>query len=53
MNNPLFSHLYLHLKNILTSNKYSTFANLLLEKPGNLFAISKNVKKKKHLEKEI
>ena len=35
MNNHLHSHLYLHLKNVFTLKKYSTFANLLMEKPGN------------------
>ena len=30
----LHSYLYLHLKNILIKKKFSTFANLLMEKPG-------------------
>ena len=34
MNNRLYSHLDLHLKNIFTLNS-STFANLLMEKPSN------------------
>ena len=34
MNNRLYSHLYLHLKNIFTL-KSSIFANLLMEKLGN------------------
>ena len=32
MNYRLYSHLYLHLKNISTLKKSSTFANLLIEK---------------------
>ena len=40
MNNRLSSHLYLHLKNIFTSRKTSEFANLLMEKPSNSFAIA-------------
>ena len=54
MNNRLYSDLYLHLKNIYKKKKKkksSTFANLLMEKPGNWFAIAKMWKK--HLEKEI
>ena len=35
MNNLSYSHLYLHLKNIFTLKKSSTFANVLKEKPGN------------------
>ena len=35
MNNRLYSHLYLHFKNVFTLKKLSTFANLLMEKPGN------------------
>ena len=35
MNKRLYSHLYLHLKNKYTLKKSSTFANLLIEKPGN------------------
>ena len=35
MNYRLYSHFYLHLKNIFTLKKASTFANLLMEKPGN------------------
>ena len=35
MNNRLYSHLYLHLKNTFTLSKSSTFADLLMEKPGN------------------
>ena len=36
MNNRLYSHLYLHSKNIFTLKlKSSTFANLLVKKPGN------------------
>ena len=34
MSNHLCSHLYLHLKNIYALKKFSTFANLLMEKPG-------------------
>ena len=34
MNNRLYSHLYLHLKNMFTLKSF-TFANLLMEKPGN------------------
>ena len=30
----LHSYLYLHLKNILIKKKFSTLANLLMEKPG-------------------
>ena len=33
MNNALLSHIYI-LKNIFTLKKSSTFANLLMEKPG-------------------
>ena len=55
MNNPLYSHLYLHLKNIYTLQKSSTFANLLMEKPGNQFVITKiwekHLKKKRILRK--
>ena len=35
MNNRLYSHLYLHLKNIFTLKQSSAFANLLMEKRGN------------------
>ena len=35
MNNRLYRHLCLHLKNIFTLKKYTTFANLLMEKPVN------------------
>ena len=35
MNNRLDSHLYLHLKSIFILKESSTFANLLMEKPGN------------------
>ena len=35
MNNSLYSNLYLHLKNTFTLKKSLTFANLLMEKPGN------------------
>ena len=35
MKNFLYSHLYLQLKNIFTLKKSSTFADVLLEKPGN------------------
>ena len=35
MNNRLYSHLYLKLKNIFTLKNSSTYANLLMEKPGN------------------
>ena len=41
MNNRLYSHLHLHLKNVFTFKKSSTFANLLMEKPGNWFATAK------------
>ena len=34
MNNRLYSHLHLHLKNIFTLKKSST-KNQLMEKPGN------------------
>ena len=55
MNNHLYSHLYLHFKNTFTLTKSSTFANLLMEKPGNWFAIAKmrekHMKKKKILRK--
>ena len=34
MKNCLYLHLYLQLKNIFTLKKSSTFANLLMEKPG-------------------
>ena len=37
----LNSHLHLHLGNIFTLKRSSTFANLLMEKPGNSFAIVK------------
>ena len=40
MNNRLYSHLYLHLKNIFILKKRSTFANFLMEKPVNSFAIA-------------
>ena len=43
MNNRLYPHLYLHLKNIFTL-KFSTFPNLLMGKPG-LICYIKNVKK--------
>ena len=51
MNNRLYSHLYLHSKNIFILKKFSTFANFLMEKTVNSFAISKICKK--HLKKEI
>ena len=35
MNNRLYSHLYLHLKNVFTLKKSSTLANLLMENSGN------------------
>ena len=35
MNNRLYSQLYVHLKNIFTLKKSTTFANLLMEKLGN------------------
>ena len=35
MNNHLYSNLYLHLENIFTLEKFSTFADVLMEKPGN------------------
>ena len=41
MNNRLYSHLYLHLKDKFTLKKSYTFANLLIEKPGHWFAIRK------------
>ena len=40
MKNCLYSHLYLHLKNIFTLKKLSTFANVMMEKPVNLFAVA-------------
>ena len=55
MNNRLYSHLYLHLKNIFTFKKCSILANLPIEKPGKWCALAKMWKKKKrpHLKKEI
>ena len=50
MNNRLYSHLYLHLKSIFTWKKSSTFANLLMEKPGKWFATVKM--REKHLKNE-
>ena len=41
MNNCLYTHLYLYFKNVLTLKKSSTFPNLLMEKPGNRYAIAK------------
>ena len=41
MNYRLFSRLYLHLKNIFTLKGSSAFATILMEKPGNWFAIAK------------
>ena len=41
MNNRLYSHLYLHSKKIFRLKKTSTFADLLIDKPGNWFAIAK------------
>ena len=41
MNNRLYSHLYLLLKNEFTFKKSSTFANLLMERRGNQFAAAK------------
>ena len=41
MKNCSCSHLYLQLKNIFTLKKSSTFVNLLMEKPSNLFTIVK------------
>ena len=35
MKNCLYSHLHLQLKNIFTFKKSSTFANLVMKKPGN------------------
>ena len=35
MNNRSLPHLYLRFKNIFTLKESSTFANLLMEKPGN------------------
>ena len=35
MNNRLYSYLSLHLTNIFTLKKLSTFANLIVERPGN------------------
>ena len=46
MNNRLYSHSYLHLKKNIYIKKSSTFANLLMEKPDNWFAIAKMLKKK-------
>ena len=40
MNNRLYSHLHLQLKNIFKSKKFPRFANLLMEKPDNWFAIA-------------
>ena len=34
MNNNLYSHLYLRLKNTHTSKKSSKFANVMMEKPS-------------------
>ena len=41
MNNRLYSYLSLHLKNIFTFKKPSTFANLLMDKPGNWSGLGK------------
>ena len=43
MNNRLYSYLYLYLKDMFTlkTSSSSPFANLLMEKPGNRFAIAK------------
>ena len=53
MNNRLYSHLYSYIKNIFALKKPSAFANLLMEKPGNSFAIAemsqKYLKKKNNL----
>ena len=35
------THLYLQLRNIFAFKKYSTFANLSMEEPDNLFATVK------------
>ena len=35
MNYRLYPHFYLQLKNIIILKKSSTFANLLMDKPGN------------------
>ena len=40
MNNRLYSHLYLQLRNIFKFKKFPRFANLLMEKPDNWFAIA-------------
>ena len=56
MNNRLYSHVYLHLKNIFTLKKLSTFANIMIEKPGNWFAIAKmweKLLKKKEIFKKV
>ena len=38
----IFTHIYyLQLRNIFAFKKSTTFANLLMEKPGNLFATVK------------
>ena len=37
MNYRLYTHLYLHSKIVFTFKKASTFANLLMEKPGTDF----------------
>ena len=44
--------MYLQLRNIFSFTKSSTFGNLLMEKPGNLFAAVK-VRKKHPKEKKI
>ena len=41
MKNCLYSHLYLQLKSIFTLKKSFPFANLLIQKPDNWFAIVK------------
>ena len=50
-----YSDLYLQLKYIFAFKKSSTFANLLMERPGNLFAtikMWKSTRKRKILRKE-
>ena len=57
MNDHLYSHLFiinLRLKNIFKLKDSTTFANLLMEKPGNWIAIAKkseHSKKKEILRK--
>ena len=40
MNSPLYSYLYLNLKNVHILKRCSLFANLLMKKPGYCFAMA-------------